>query len=80
MSIAIISEKGQITLPVKARRQLGIHPKDRVSIETRGNEIVIRAAVDFFSLAGFAGTAASPEEEQAAVAEHLKTRHRRARK
>jgi AbrB family looped-hinge helix DNA binding protein len=44
MAIARISEKGQLTLPAKARRQLGIKPKSRVEIEVRNEEIVIRPA------------------------------------
>jgi len=42
MTMAWISEKGQVTLPAKARRKLGMEPKSRVEIEVRDKEIVIR--------------------------------------
>ena len=42
MTSAKVSSKGQITLPAKARRKLGIEPNSRVDVEVRDNEIVIR--------------------------------------
>jgi AbrB family looped-hinge helix DNA binding protein len=40
-----VSPKGQITLPVEIRRQLGIFPKDTVEIEmTDGRVVQLRAA------------------------------------
>jgi len=44
MTTVRISEKGQLTLPAKARRQLGIAPRSRVEIEVREKEIAIRPA------------------------------------
>lgn len=44
MTMARISEKGQITLPAKARRKLGMEPRSQVEIEVRDKEIVIRRA------------------------------------
>jgi len=39
-----VSPKGQITLPIDARRRLGIHPKDRVTIEIHNDSITVRPA------------------------------------
>ena len=39
-----VSPKGQITLPIDARRRLGIRPKDRVIIEIHDDSITIRPA------------------------------------
>src|SRR5207302_2807920 len=40
-----VSPKGQITLPVEIRRELGISPKDTVEIEmTEGRVVQLRAA------------------------------------
>jgi AbrB family looped-hinge helix DNA binding protein len=38
---AILSTKGQVTLPSKICAKLGIIPGSRVRIELRGNELVI---------------------------------------
>lgn len=75
MAIATVSTKGQITLPVASRRALGIKPHDRVTIEVRQTEIVVKPVPDFFELDGFLGKGATQEEEReammAAVAEHV---------
>lgn len=39
---AVISSKGQVTLPVALRAQLGLAPGSRIVFEARGNELVIR--------------------------------------
>jgi AbrB family looped-hinge helix DNA binding protein len=67
MTIATLSSKGQITLPAMARRTLRLHAGDRVAIETRGEEIVVRRARDFFALAGFLGRALPREKERDAM-------------
>ena len=64
MAVSTISSKGQITLPSKFRKELGLKPNDRVSIEASGNSIVIRKAVDLLDLAGFLGPALPPEVER----------------
>jgi AbrB family looped-hinge helix DNA binding protein len=38
---AIVSTKGQITLPLKIRAELGIIPGSRIRFELRGAELVI---------------------------------------
>lgn len=76
MAISSISTKGQITVPARMRKQLGIKPHDRVAIDLVENAIVIKRAVNIFDLRGFLGKGLSPEEErtrmQKAVARHAK--------
>lgn len=40
---AIVSSKGQVTLPAKIRAQLGIQTGTKLHFELRGKEIVIKA-------------------------------------
>lgn len=42
MTMAIVSDKGQITLPAKVRKSLGIRAKSKVELHVRAGEIVIR--------------------------------------
>ncbi len=39
---AVVSSKGQVTLPVAMRAKLGITPGSRIQFEVRGNELVIK--------------------------------------
>jgi len=64
MTISTISAKGQITLPARLRRKLGIKPHGRVTVELADDAIVIRPATDFFALEGFLGKALAAEEER----------------
>jgi AbrB family looped-hinge helix DNA binding protein len=57
MTVAKVSSKGQITLPVDSRRAIGIKPGDRVLIEVKNEAIVIKPLGDFFDLKGFLGKA-----------------------
>ncbi len=54
MSLATVTSKGQITIPVEVRKRLGIEAGDRVEfIETSEGEFTIKAAVqDVRSLKG----------------------------
>lgn len=76
MPFATISTKGQITLPVRLRRKLGMNPHDRVAIEASEDAIVIKPAGDFFALAGFLGKRLPRAEERRrmreGVAAHVK--------
>jgi len=80
MATSIISSKGQVTLPARMRRQLGLRPNDPVTIETVGDAIVIKRAADFFELRGFLGKALAPEVEarrmREAVSRHVQDRKR----
>ncbi len=40
-SNAVVSSKGQVTLPVAMRTQLGIGPGSHIQFEVRGKELVI---------------------------------------
>ncbi|HPO15693.1 MAG TPA: AbrB/MazE/SpoVT family DNA-binding domain-containing protein [Candidatus Hydrogenedentes bacterium] len=64
MPIAIVSPKGQITLPISFRKRLGMKPHDRVNIELNGDAIVVKRVADFFELEGFLGKALPEAEEQ----------------
>ena len=52
MSLSTVSSKGQITLPAKLRKELGIHFRDKVQFFIRGNEIVIKPLHSFRQLRG----------------------------
>ena len=64
MPISTISVKGQVTLPVRMRRKLGIGPNDKVVIESVDDAIIIKRAADFFELEGFLGESLPEAEEQ----------------
>ena len=42
MTTVKVSRKNQIAVPAAARRQLGIHPGDRLEVEVSGGAIVLR--------------------------------------
>jgi len=75
MTVATVSSKGQITLPASARREAGINLHDRVFIESRNGEIVVRPVPDLMKFKGFAGKAKPRELEREimaqAVAQHV---------
>ncbi len=39
---AIVSSKGQVTLPIAMRNQLGISPGSHIQFEVRGQELIIK--------------------------------------
>ena len=39
---AIVSSKGQVTLPAAMRAKLGIYPGTRINFEVRGTELIIK--------------------------------------
>jgi AbrB family looped-hinge helix DNA binding protein len=41
MPLVKVQEKGQVTLPTKLRRELGLDPGDYVAIERKGSRIVL---------------------------------------
>ena len=49
---AIVSSKGQVTLPAKIRAQLGIQTGTKLHFELRGQEIVIKAALPMSAYRG----------------------------
>lgn len=50
--ITTVTQKGQITLPKKARDQLGINVYNKVYLQVENNEINIKPAEDILDLAG----------------------------
>ena len=52
MTLVVISEKGQITIPAGVRRKLGLKPKTKVDVEIRDNEIVVRPIKSVMELYG----------------------------
>ena len=75
MAIAKVSAKGQITLPAKARKKVGIKPHSQVKIEVEGDSLVIRSTSDMFQYQGVLGPALPVAEErvqmQKAVTDHM---------
>lgn len=55
MVVISISSKGQVTLPVKLRRQAGLELKDRILIEVQEGQLIIRKAENIMGLKGFLG-------------------------
>ncbi len=76
MSIATVSSKGQVTLPVKARRALGIRSHDRVVIQVEENMLTLRPTKTLLDYAGSVGKAASHEDEQKAAMNYVAKRHK----
>jgi len=64
MPISTISTKGQVTLPARMRRRLGLRPNDRVLIQEADDAILIKRAADFFELEGFLGQPLPEAEER----------------
>ena len=52
MSFATVSSKGQVTLPVKIRKKMGIRSKDKIQFLVRENEIIIKPLRPFRELRG----------------------------
>jgi len=63
MATALVSSKGQITLPAAARRKFKIGPKSRVDVEIRENEIAIRPVKSIRELCGIFHDAAKGKTE-----------------
>ena len=52
MTTGLVSDKGQLTIPIDARRKLGIQPRSRVEIIVGDNEITIRPLKSIRELRG----------------------------
>jgi antitoxin PrlF len=64
MPLSILSSKGQITLPARIRKKVGLKIHDRVSIETMDDSIIIRRVADIFTFEGFLGKALPVDQER----------------
>ena len=51
-SMATVTSKGQVTLPVAVRRALAIEAGDRLVFTVSGNQITVEKTLDFIVLAG----------------------------
>ena len=73
MSLATVSSKGQVTLPVKVRQKLGISTKDKVQFLIRDDEIIIRPVRSFRELRGTIPTkrGESRKTMERAVSKHV---------
>lgn len=73
MSFVKISSKGQITLPAKIRKALGVQPKDKLELVLRDKEVIIQPVRSFRDFRG----SIIPQEGnrrksmEQAVAEHV---------
>lgn len=67
MTVATLSSKGQITLPAATRRQLKLQAGDRIVVDTREGEIVLRLAPDLLAWRGSLGKAKPREAERKAA-------------
>ena len=52
MQMTTMTQKGQVTIPVSIRKALGVKPGQKVAFEKKKDQIIIKPAVDFFSLRG----------------------------
>lgn len=52
MTAVYVSDKGQVTLPIEARKKLGIKSKSKLEIEVRGDEIVLHPVKSIMDVAG----------------------------
>jgi AbrB family looped-hinge helix DNA binding protein len=69
MGVATVSSKGQITLPARLRRAVGIELHHHVMIEAEQGRLVIRPLKSLKDLAGFAGAALPASEERQGMLE-----------
>ena len=52
MATVSISEKGQVTLPAKARRELGLRPRSKLEVEITKDSIILRPIKSIMDLSG----------------------------
>jgi AbrB family looped-hinge helix DNA binding protein len=74
--LSSVSPKGQITLPIEIRRQLGVMPKDSVSMRLEGDTVTVRPAS--FTLAQVFGSVEPAAPTDAFKAMELSAREERA--
>ena len=52
MQLVAITTKGQVTIPIRIRENLGLEPGDKVVFEEEIGSATVRPAMDFFSFRG----------------------------
>lgn len=74
MTLATISDKGQLTLPAQMRKRLGIKSRSKVEVDIRDGEIIIRPARTIRDVAGvFADYAKGKPTDWAAIRDQMET-------
>jgi len=73
--VRVVTQKGQVTIPVQLRRSLGIEPGDRIIFSAREGEVILKpTAESLISAHGAVEPLTRPEDFQAlrdrAVEEH----------
>lgn len=53
IQLATVTQKGQITIPIEARKILGIKPYSRVIVSVSQKALKVEPTVDILDLAGF---------------------------
>lgn len=78
METAVVTTKGQLVIPSKLRRRLGIKEGTKVAFEERKGEVVIRPLTRayFESCAGILGTKGGEEAMRILLEERAKDRDR----
>jgi AbrB family looped-hinge helix DNA binding protein len=62
MTEVVVKKKGQITIPVKIRRKLGIEENSKLELAAQDDVIVIRKCPSIFDLAGSGAGKGNVEE------------------
>lgn len=66
--IATVTTKGQITIPMKIRKQYGIHPNDKIDFIAEGDRIILLPVKTLRDLRGsVTGKGGDPEQERLAA-------------
>ena len=62
MSTSTLTSKGQTTIPIEVRKQLNLHPGDRLEfvIDEDGRVLILPASIDASELAGMLKRPAKP--------------------
>ncbi len=73
-----VSPKGQITIPIEVRRQLGVKPKDQVILRVEGETIRVtpagsRLAASFMAIPALKDPRSLKEMAEVAREEHAET-------
>ena len=58
----VVKRKGQITIPAKIRKKLGIEENSRLQVEAQDNTIVLKKSPSIFDLAGSGAGKGNVEE------------------
>lgn len=62
MQVVFITQQGQITIPKTIRDNLKIKLESKVLVSQKGDTIVVKPVIDFFSLEGSVAPKRKPED------------------